>query len=75
MFSLKRGEVPVPVRIELNEDKVPYLDAKMRVAIDQFSLTVPVYGQVQMEFRTWSTGTRLSHHPKVVLLSSRNHMN
>ena len=61
------AESAVLVRIELDEDEVPDLDAAGVAAVDEAAFGVAFGGKVDMNLRTGTAGTGLAHHPEVVL--------
>ena len=63
----KRAEGAVLVRIELDEDEVPDLDAAGVAAVDETAFGVAFGGEVDMDLRTGTAGAGLAHHPEVVL--------
>ena len=67
-------EGSVGIGIELDENKVPDLDALGAALVDQCSLGVTIRGQVDVEFRAGAAGACLAHHPEVVLPVSGDDM-
>ena len=60
-------EGTVGIRVKLDEDKVPDLDALGAPLVDEGALRVPVRGQVDVEFGAGAAGASLAHHPEIVL--------
>ena len=67
MACRKRHKSSVRIGIELDEDKVPDLDALGASLIDEATLGVPILGEIDMEFGAGAAGACLPHHPEVVL--------
>ena len=72
VLSGEGGEISVAVRVELDEDEVPDLDAKMGVGVDELAFASAVGGEVEVELAAGSAGARFAHHPKIVLLVSHD---
>ncbi len=66
------GEISFAVRVELDEDEVPDLDAKMGVGVDELAFALAVWGEVEVELAAGAAGARFAHHPKIVLLVSHD---
>ena len=69
MLGGELAEGAVGLRVILDENEVPDFDAEIGVVVDEVSTGngISLGGEIDVEFRTRSAGTRLAHHPKVVL--------
>ena len=61
-------EVSVAVRVELDEHEIPNLDAMVGIGVDELPFALAIGRKIEVEFATGPAGTRLTHHPKVILL-------
>ncbi len=66
----ERREGAVGIRVELNEDVVPDLDAARAGAVHQLAAFgfVIAFEQVEVDFRARAAGAGVAHHPEIVLL-------
>ena len=64
----ERAERAVGIRVELDEDEVPNLDAVGGAFVDERAERVAGGGEVDMEFGARAAGAGFAHHPEVVLL-------
>ncbi len=69
------GERAVGVRVELDEDEVPNLDALGGAFVDEGAAGVAGGGEVDMEFRAGAAGAGFAHHPEVVFFVSVDDVN
>ena len=74
MARWKRSEGSVFVSVELNEDQIPDLDTAGIIGVDETTLGVAVRREIDVKFGTGTAGTRLAHHPEVVLFVSVNNL-
>ena len=63
----ERTEGAVFVRVELDEDEVPDLDAAGVAHVDEAAFGVSIRGQVEVDLGAGTAGPGLAHHPEVVL--------
>ena len=68
------NEAAVGIGVELDENKVPDLDALGAAFVDKRTLGVACRGQVDVQLGAGTTGARLTHHPKVVLTVAGDYM-
>ena len=67
MAGREGNEAPVRIGVELDEDQVPNLDALGASLVDEPALGVAVLREVDMEFGAGAAGSRLTHHPEIIL--------
>ena len=58
--------VPIGIRIKLDEDQIPNLDAARVAGVHEFSARVAVRGKIDMEFRAGAARAGFAHHPEIV---------
>ena len=58
----------VRVRVELDEDKIPNLDAARIAFVHERAARVAVRRKVDMQFRARTARPGIAHHPEIILL-------
>src|SRR5262249_25544142 len=66
----QRGKSAVRIGVKLDEDQVPDFDALSRALVDEPAFGIALRSQVYVDFAAWTTGARVTHHPKVILLTA-----
>ena len=67
MAGGKGNKGAVGIRIELDEDEIPDLDALGASLVHKGTLGITVRGQVDVELRAGTAGAGLAHHPEIIL--------
>src|SRR6266446_580528 len=57
---------PVRIRVELNEDQIPNLDAARVVFVHQRTASVAVRRKIDMQLGARPARTGIAHHPKII---------
>src|SRR4029077_3513980 len=71
----QRGERSVWVRVELDENEVPNLDATRVFLVHELAACVAIGRKVDVHFRARPTGTGVAHHPEIVSLATVENVN
>jgi hypothetical protein len=72
MFGGQRCERAVRVRVELDEDEVPNLDAARVALVHERAAGVAVRREVHVDLTARAARAGVAHHPEVVLLVAVN---
>ena len=62
----KRRECAVRIRIELDEDQIPNLDAARIALVDQRAARVAVRREIDVQFGARAARAGVAHHPEIV---------
>src|SRR5439155_18756542 len=68
----QRREGAVLVRVELDKDEVPDLDAARVTFVHERTARIAFGREVDVDLRTGAARAGLAHHPKIVLLAAVN---
>jgi len=71
----QRRERAIGIRVELNENEIPDLDAARIVLVHECAARVAVRCEVDMHFRARAARTRVAHHPEIVGLAAAENVN
>src|SRR5438132_10383347 len=75
MSLRQRRERAIGIRVELDKNQVPNLNAAWVAGIHQRSLCVASWSQIDVELRARAARTGVTHHPEIVLFVSVHDMN
>ena len=75
VLGRKRRKRAVDVRVVLDENKVPNLDALRTVGVDQPPFRIACLGEVHVQFAAGATRAGVAHHPEIVLLVAVDDVN
>src|SRR5437867_11230993 len=75
MSLWQRTETAVGVRVELNENQVPNLEAPRIILVHESSARVAVWGKIDMQLRARPAWTGITHHPKIIGFAGRDDVN
>ena len=63
------------LRIELDENQVPNLDATRIILVHERATRVAVWRQIDVHFRAWTTWAGVAHHPEIVGFPTAENVN
>src|SRR5207248_6829885 len=75
MTLWQRRKRAVGIRVELDENQIPNLDAARVFFIDQRAARISIRCKIDMDFRAGPARTGVTHHPKIIFLPAANDMN
>ena len=74
--TLRQGcECSIGVRVELNENQIPNLDAARIVLVHECATRVAVESKIDMDFGTRPAGACIAHHPEIIGLAATENVN
>src|SRR5205085_4709686 len=71
----QRRESPVGIRVELDENQIPDLNAARIILVHERAARVAVWCKIDMQLRARPARTSVAHHPEIVGLAEAKNVN